>query len=121
MSNVFSGGDLQAMLDECHGAFGVPVTITSVAEGAFNTSTGVRATTTTVVDTDAIRSERTTQDLGGTAVREVTFALRQSELSFIPKPGDTINDGTETHRVSQVDVLVATLEYHLRCRTNRQD
>lgn len=118
MAAPYIDADLQVMLDDCHSLMGTTaITLTSIVPGAMNTTTGVRAGSTTTATVTAIRTERPMLDSAGRNIVEVRYGIRKtvsgSALSFVPKPGDTITDGSTAYPICNVERLVDDLAYVL--------
>lgn len=100
-------------------AFAVSVTYTSVVAGAYNTTTGIRAassTSATTVLAERGRSITTSVGDANRRVEECDWTIRVASLTPTPKSGDTITRAGLIHTVTAVARSNDGLAWKLRTR-----
>lgn len=97
--------------------FGVAVTYQRTVLGAFNTSTGKSARTTTDTSITAQRgaSRREFVGQGKKRVEKRVYLIRASDLANEPQAPDVIIDGSVTWNVVDWGWRVSELVYEVRC------
>lgn len=112
--------EFEGMLDDVHDTFGETCEVRLITPGAFNTTTGIRASTTATVSLSAVRSpERIQPGSGGSPdVRFVDFRVKASDLQADGiKGGDQIVDAdSQLWHIFAVDLEVNGLQVVVRCR-----
>lgn len=119
---MVSSSEWDAMLSDVNGAFGQTVTVRRRTAGALNTTTGVRPVTVSDTSVTAHRLVVEQDRMGsvaGSDSERVSYCVRAVDLSFEPKPGDAVVDGSSERRVAKVTEKVAGREWVLECEGER--
>lgn len=106
------GDEMDSLADAVDDAFGVSVTVRRVTAGAMNTTTMVRASTTTDTTVTASRG-RSRVEPGRSKVEQVRYTILASLLSFRPDAGDLLIDGTKTYTATACELSVDGRMYEL--------
>lgn len=92
--------EMDSLAEAVEEGLGDSVTVRRVTPGAMNTTTMIRAKTTSDTTVSAVRhGSRADGDVRGAKVESVRYSIRSSRLSFRPDPGDQVID-THTYTVT---------------------
>lgn len=97
---------------------GTSVTLRQVTAGAFNSATGVRATTTSDTTVGALRGPSTTRvtDASGRLTETRRYSMKVAELSGVtPRADDKVIDGGVTWMVMAVSRSAEGAVWELDC------
>lgn len=84
-------GEMDGVADELLAEFGVPLTVTYVATGSYDTSTGGASTTTAAATVSGYVEDYADRDIDGSRIltgdRRVYLSVRDTAGAAIAKPG----------------------------------
>lgn len=108
--------DMSDLADAVRDTFGVEVTVIRRSTGAFNASTGIRATTvqsSQTVMSDRSRTREFPAGDGKHRVEEITYRVVVQDLSGRPDASDTVQDGGVDRPVVRTEMSLDRKMYEI--------